>query len=322
MRIIRGIKNLKVKGPTAVTIGIFDGVHKGHRKILKELKKYSRIMKGKSCVITFEPHPLKILTPKESPPSLISTAHKMRLLEANGVGAALVINFTKYFSKTAPSRFAEEILKKRLNAKLLLVGEDFVLGKGRSGDVRHLKEIGVRFGFNVRSVKSLKSNGRVISSTLIRRLIMSGRLAEAKKLLGRDVAVLGTVGKGARRGREIGFPTANIDPHHEAVPPSGVYMVRAKFGGRSYNGVVNIGFCPTFHPASARGRGVHSHRKYAEPVIEAHIFDFDGNIYGRDMEIIFLKKIRDEKKFGGPRELAMRIEKDMAVARKYFKGLA
>ncbi|MBU4377211.1 MAG: bifunctional riboflavin kinase/FAD synthetase [Candidatus Omnitrophica bacterium] len=311
MRVIRGIKDLNIKGPTVVTIGIFDGVHRGHQEILKELKKYSRIIKGKSCVITFEPHPLKVLMPKESPPSVISTAHKMRLLEAKGVDIAVIINFTKDFAQSPPLKFADKVLKRRLNTKLLLVGENFVLGKNRSGDVRHLKNIGRRLGFDVRSLKPLKSGTRIISSTLIRRLIMSGRLAEAKKILGRSVTVLGTVVKGEKRGREIGFPTANIDPHHEAMPPSGVYIVKAEFGGRSYQGVVNIGFRPTFHP----------HKKYAEPVIELHIFDFDKAIYGRDIEITFLKKVRNEKKFRDKHKLAGRVKRDMALAKRYFKNV-
>lgn len=309
MKIIYGIKDLEVKGLTAVTIGIFDGVHRGHQKVLKELRRQADIIKGKSCVITFEPHPLKILMPKKQPPSVISTAHKMRLLAEEGVDIAVIINFTKDFANTMPIKFADQALKKRLNAKILVMGENFVLGKDRSGDANHFKSIGNRFGFRVFPVKSLRSGAHIISSTLIRGLIMSGCLSDAKRLLGRDITAFGTVVKGAERGSQIGFPTANIDPHHEVIPPSGVYIVRASFGGRTYRGVVNIGFRPTFN----------HRKKYGEPVVELHIFDFDKVIYGRDIEISFLKKIRDEKRFNSKCLLVERVKKDIVIAKKYFK---
>ena len=309
MEIIRGIRNRSIKGPTAVTVGIFDGVHRGHKKILRQLKKRAGAIKGKSCVVTFEPHPLKVLRPHGTPPLLVSPQHKMKLLEAEGVDIAVIINFTRDFAVMTPADFAKDVLNKKLNAKELLVGENFVLGKGRSGDAKYLKRLGRQLGFNVRPVKPLKSGNEVVSSTLIRKLIMSGDLERAKRLLGRNVSVLGTVVRGAKRGRVIGFPTANIDPHHEATPPSGVYIVKVKLGGRQYRGVLNIGFRPTFHDA----------RKESEPVIEVHIFDFNKLIYGRDMEIVFLKKIRSEKKFEDEMKLAARIKKDMAIAKNYFQ---
>ncbi|MDP3789760.1 MAG: bifunctional riboflavin kinase/FAD synthetase [Candidatus Omnitrophota bacterium] len=309
MRIIYGIKYLEVKGPTAVTIGIFDGVHRGHRKILRELERRSRLIGGKACVVTFEPHPLEVLKPHMTPPMLISLEHRMRLLKEEGVDIAAVINFTGDFAVMTPARFAEEILKKKLNAKDLLVGENFVLGKGRAGNVKNLKRIGKRLGFNVRAIKPLKSGGQVVSSTLIRKLIMSGRLENARQLLGRNVSVLGTVVRGERLGRTIGFPTANIDPHHEAIPPSGVYAVKVRIGRKEHEGVANIGFRPTFY------------RRKPEkgPVIEVHILDFFRLIYGKNAEVIFLKKIRQERKFKDGRALCLRIKKDIATAKDYFK---
>jgi len=308
MRIIYGIKDLEVKGPTAVTIGIFDGVHKGHRKVLKELKRQSRIINGKSCVVTFEPHPMKVLMPKKAPPAVISGVHKMRLLESEGVDIVLIINFTKEFAAITPLRFAKDVLKDRLNAKVLLVGENFVLGKGRAGNVRNLKKIGRRLGFSVQAVKPLRSVGQVISSTLIRKLIMSGRLEKARRLLGRNVSVLGTVVRGSSRGRTIGFPTANIDPHHEAIPPSGVYIVKVRLADRKYRGILNIGFRPTF-----MGMGYQK-----EPTIEVHIFGFNESIYGKEIEVIFLKRIRHERKFSNKKHLLSRIMEDISVAKKYF----
>jgi riboflavin kinase/FMN adenylyltransferase len=263
---------------------------------------------GKACVVTFEPHPLEVLRPHMTPPMLISVKHRMRLLEEEGVDMAAVINFTGDFAVMTPFCFAEEVLKKRLNAKDLLVGEDFVLGRGRAGNVKNLKRIGRRLGFNVRVIKPLKAGGQVISSTLIRRLIMSGRLENARQLLGRNVSVLGTVVRGYRRGRTIGFPTANIDPHHEAIPPSGVYAVKVKIGRKEHIGVANIGFRPTFYDAKGE----------KERVIEVHILDFSRLIYGKDAEVIFLKRIRQERKFKNKISLSSRIKRDIDIAKKYF----
>lgn len=308
MRIIRGIRNLKIKGPAAVTVGIFDGVHRGHQKILKELKRCSLAIKGKSCVVTFEPHPLSILRPHKTPPALIATGHKMKLLASEGVDASVIINFTRDFAAMTPAHFAEEVLKKKINARYLLVGENFVLGKGRAGNIANLKSIGRKLGFDVRTVKPLRSGGQVISSTLIRRMVMSGDLDNARQLLGRDVSVLGTVVRGSRRGRTIGFPTANIDPHHEAIPAIGVYAVKVKIGRKKHGGVANIGFRPTFYGAKTR----------REPVIEIHILDFSKLIYGEDVEVVFLKRIRQERKFRSKEALSSRIKKDITIAKDYF----
>ncbi len=308
MKIIRSVKKIRTKSPAAVTVGIFDGVHRGHRKILRELIKCARRIKGKSCVVTFEPHPIKVLKPRGALPMLASSEHKMRLLEEEGVDVTAIIKFTPDFASMTPMRFAEDILRKRLNTKILLIGEDFVLGKGRSGNAESLKKIGRRLGFSLRIIKPLRSGSSVISSTMIRGLIMSGAIKKAGRLLGREVSVLGTVVKGSRRGRVIGFPTANVDPHHEAIPPRGVYIVKARIDGRVYRAILNIGFRPTFYAVN----------KKSEPVIEAHIFNFNKPIYGRDIEIIFLKRIRDEKKFTDKRKMAARVKKDIAAARKYF----
>ena len=218
-----------------------------------------------------------------------------------------MINFTKGFANINPSRFVEGVLVKKLNIKELLVGERFLFGRNRSGNVESLKGLGDKFGFKVHSIPPLKAGGEIISSTLIRKLIMSGSLSQAKKLLGRNVAILGTVTKGTKRGRVLGFPTANLDLHHEAIPPSGVYIVKAMLKNRRYRGILNIGFRPTFH------------NDEREPTAEVHIFGFNKSIYGKDIEVIFLKRIRREYKFKNKEHLLSRIEKDIDIARRYFK---
>lgn len=312
MKIIYGIKNLKIKKPTVTTIGIFDGIHRGHKKILKLLKERAKRIKAMSCILTFDPHPLKILHPHKTPPMLISTRHKLNLLAEEGIDIAVVINFTKSFADIGPIRFVKEILVKRLDVKELLVGENFLFGKNRSGTVKGLKRLSQRFGFKVHIISPLRAGRRIISSTLIRRLTMSGKLNEAKRLLGRDISILGTVTKGVRRGRIIGFHTANLDLHHEAIPPSGVYIVRVKLANKVYRGVLNIGFRPTFNRVKDK----------REPVVEVHIFNFNKSIYGKDIEVIFLKRIRTERRFKNKEHLILRIKKDIEIARKYFGSIA
>ena len=307
MKIIRGIKSLKIQEPVALTIGIFDGVHRGHKRILSNLKKSAAGINGKSCVLTFDSHPAKVLHPHKTPPMLVSAKHKLNLLAAEGIDIAVLLSFTKKFAAIKPARFVEDILVKRMNVKELLVGEGFLFGRRRTGDIKELRKLGNRFGLKVRAIRSLKSGKSVISSTLIRNLIMSGRLNEAGRLLGREVAILGTVTRGARRGRILGFPTANLDLHHEAIPPSGVYMVKVRLKNREYRGILNIGFRPTFN------------RDEREPTVEVHIFNFRRSIYGKDIEVVFLKRIRREHRFKNKKHLLSRIGKDIGITKRYFK---
>ena len=308
MRILRGIKSLTVSGPTTVTIGMFDGVHRGHKKILKLLRERAGTIKRKGCVLTFEPHPLRVLRSRKTPPMLISVKHRLNLLKEEGVDIVAVIDFTRGFARTEAGRFVENILVKKLHAKELLVGANFVFGKDKSCDVDSLKKLGRKFGFSVRVIQPLSTDGKVISSTLIRKLIMSGKLNQAKRLLGRDASILGTVVKGATRGRVLGFPTANLDPHHEAIPPSGVYIVKVRIKKKEFPGVLNIGFRPTFNKLKGH-----------EPVVEVHIFGFSKSLYGQDIEVIFLKKIRGERRFKDHEKLLSRIKKDVDMTRRYFQ---
>ena len=216
----------------------------------------------------------------------------------------VVIRFNRRFSNLSPERFVKGILVDRLNAARVVVGDNFVFGNGQKGSPATLKRLGRRYDFSVESIKPVKAGSRVISSSHIRHLISMGDLSAAARLLGRPVSVLGTVIHGDKRGRIIGYPTANINPHHESIPRSGVYAVKIKLQNKLFNGILNIGRCPTFKPY-----------KDAEPTIEVHIFNFKRTIYGRDLEIFFVKEIRRERHFADKQDLIRQIRSDAKKAR-------
>jgi len=294
---------------SVVTIGVFDGVHIGHRAIIKKVAREARTEGLESVVITFDPHPLKILKPHSFIPSLISLRHRVRLLKELGIDRVLVMKFDRKMAGLPAEKFIKDIIADRLRAKEIFVGEDFLFGKGASADTDELKTIAARFSMNVRVIRHVKVAGRIVSSSLIRRLVMNGDIKYASRLLGRPFSILGTVVRGAKLARRLGYPTANVNPHHEAMPPGGVYAVKVKFKGRALKGVMNIGIRPTFY----------DHGRDEEPSIEVHIFDFHGRIYGRDLEIIFVRKLRDEKKFNTIDSLIMQIKRDEQAARASLK---
>lgn len=309
MKILRGFKKIPPLDKAKVAIGIFDGVHLGHRKLLGRLIGKARREKRKSVVITFTPHPYRVTMPLKMPPMLVSLEHRLRLLEAEGVDIVCLLDFDRRLANISAAKFVEDALVKRLNMGELFVGDNFRMGREREGDPATLKLLSLKYGFRLTVVKCRKFTGEYISSTLIRRLILRGRLKEASRRLGRDVSLLGTVIKGDRRGRIMGFPTANLDLHHEAAPPSGVYAARVKYGKKRYNGIVNIGFRPTFK------------KEEKERTVEVHIFGFNKRIYGEDLEVYFVRKIRDERHFRDRHHLKSRIEKDCVAARRMLKIL-
>ena len=280
----------KTSYPTVVTIGIFDGVHKGHQAILKKAVKEAKKSRLKSVVITFDPHPVKVLNPGAKIPFLISLEHRIKLIKGAGIDDCRILKFTKAFSKISPEEFIKKILIDKLNLKVLVTGGNFLFGFKERGDKTLLKKLNRVYNFKFFSIPPLKIGGDFVSSTRIRKAIERGDLELASKLLGRPVTILGTVVKGKRIGRVIGFPTANIDPHHESIPPSGVYSVDVILGEKLYRGILNIS---------------------AQNIVEAHIFNFNKNIYGKDIEVIFKRKIRDEKKFNSLKALQRQIQLDI-----------
>ncbi len=299
MKRIYGIERIT---NASVSIGIFDGVHLGHQKILRELVKVAASQKTKSLVITFSPHPQRVLNPNLKIPFLTSLDHRLKLIEELGVDFCLIIRFTKMLSRTKAEDFIKNLLINKLHIKNLIVGKNFLLGHKEEGDFALLKKLRKEYGFRLFGVKPAKIKGEVVSSTKIRNYIEKGDLGNASIMLGRPVTVLGTVVKGRMIGRKLGFPTANIDPHHEAIPPSGVYAVDVKIDKKNFKAVLNIGTRPTI------GR-------CAEPTIELHIIGFKKNIYGNDIEIIFKRKIRNEKRFKSLEGLRIQIARDIIAAK-------
>jgi riboflavin kinase/FMN adenylyltransferase len=302
MKVVYGINNLKKQyRPSVVSVGIFDGVHIGHQSIIKELNRQAHALKAEPTVVTFDPHPLKILEDNTAVAMLASLSHRLNLLNTLGIKLCLVIRFNKDFARMGAIEFIKNTLIDKLNMKILIVGENFSFGKERLHSRRELKTIADKLGFKLKVMGPKKHHSRVISSSVIRHLIERGKLNTASRLLGRPVSILGTVIRGRQRGRVVGFRTANIDPHHEAIPPSGVYAVYSRLEGKIYKSVLNIGTRPTFGEK--------------EPSIEVHLFGLNKNLYGKDIEICFKKKLRQERRFRNKEHLRAQIMKDAALAK-------
>ncbi len=289
-----------------ITLGNFDGLHLGHQELIKKIIKRAEETASLSMVVTFRPHPLKILAPDKCPPLISIYEEKIRLLEELGIDVLVKIPFSLEFAAMEPRDFVKNVLCDLLGAKEIFVGYNYRFGKGRKGDIRMLKELGEEFGFVVREIEQVSLNGEVISSTRIRQLLKNGEVEAAAKFLGRPYALCGIVVKGDGRGKGLGFPTANIASRHAIIPSNGVYAVKFFVRDRLYNGVVNIGMRPTFETKTL--------------AIEVHIFDFDEDIYGEEVTIYFIRKIREEKKFSGPEELKTQIRKDIEEAKAVFSG--
>ena len=306
MELIKGLKALKrqAKG-SIVTVGVFDGLHIGHRTIIRKVVTAARKAKLASVVVTFDPHPAKILKSAQKAPSLISLKHRIRLIEELGIDILLVVKFTAPFSRLTPEKFVKNILVDKFRMKEIYTGENFYFGKGAAAGIEMLRGTSRRYGFKVTTVNPIRALGHIVSSSLIRQLILQGSLGEAARLLSRPVSVFGTVVKGSGVARGLGCPTANINPHHEVVPPRGVYAVKERVGKRELRGILNIGFRPTFYGS-----------RDEEPTIEVHIFDFKGNLYNKDIEVCFVKKIRDERKFESAAALIEQIKRDMKAAQR------
>ena len=308
MKVLYSIKKLPYMNRPMATIGIFDGVHIGHQKLLARLAEKAHRKKKKAIVITFIPHPYRVLYPGKTPPMLLSLSHRLKILEERGIDIALILNFNKHLSCFSTEDFVKKILVKGLNIERLFIGDNFALGRNRKGRLSLLKKLSLKYGFKLNIIKCRKVNRQPISSTLIRKLLMDGKLKKASSGLGRKVSILGTVTRGDRRGRILGFPTSNLDLHHEAVPPAGVYAVFVRLNKKLYKGILNIGFRPTFK------------KTQREKTVEAHIFDFKKNIYGKDLEIVFVKKIREERHFKHKDHLREQINKDVIKARKILEA--
>lgn len=299
MRIVYGLENIiPSHRRSVIAIGMFDGVHKGHQRIIKTTVKKAKQKRAQSVVFTFNRHPLEVVKPGSHPPILTSSPLKARLIELLGVDLLVVIHFTKTFSELSPNEFVNKI-SQTMNIEEIVVGENFRFGKGAAGDVAFLKSYGKNKGFQVTSLSLVKAEGDSISSTRIRRLLKEGNLTAVRSILGRFPIVTGLVVAGVGRGSLLGFHTANIEtPDKASLPGRGVYAGFIRIGeGRRKKCAISIGTAPTFSGTKSR--------------LEAHILGFKGDIYGKQVELEIKAKIRDEKKFEDARALARQIARDV-----------
>src|SRR6266496_3601262 len=304
METLRSISELsRLPGPLFLAIGVFDGVHLGHQAVISTSAEHAKVANGTPVVVTFDPHPEKILRPQAAPHLLTATPHKIALIRELGVAHLLIITFDKKFAATEPEDFVQQLAKHSNPLREICVGHQWSFGKNRRGNLELLEKLGAQFDFNVIGIPPVTVNGELVSSTTIRRAIESGDLQKAAEMLGREYTVLGTVVRGDDLGKKIGFPTANLSAHNEQFPANGVYFAEAMLDGVIYPGVVNLGYRPTVSSEKDR-------------VLEIHLFDFDRDIYGSDLEVRFVRYLRPEKKFESVDMLARQIALDVKQARE------
>jgi len=292
-------KSVKFPRPVA-TLGVFDGVHRGHLLILQETVGWARSISGTSMAITFDRHPDTVIRalPEEN---ITSLEHRLDLLEKAGIDVTLVLHFGEELAAMEAEDFVRSILLDAAGISGIVLGFNARFGRQARGDVQLLERMGREHGFEVRTAGPLVVDGSPVSSTRIRMLIRSGKLEEASRLLGRAVSLRGTVIHGAHRGRTLGFPTANLNLHHEVTPPSGVYIGKVRFDGEALWGLVNIGTRPTFCEEEQK------------KTVEVYVDQFDGSLYGRTVEVELLRYLRTELRFASPEALTIHMEKDKRI---------
>lgn len=294
---------LTLSSPTACGLGNFDGVHLGHQKLIKELLKQATIRNLESTILTFEPHPSKILYPDKADPLIMTLKQKENVIKTYGIDNLVLIPFTRDFSNIDYEDFIYDILIKKCRAKTIVVGFDYRFGKKGAGNARILKEICRKEGIDTIIIPPVTYEGKIVSSTLIRSLIRNGNVKKAREFMARPFSIEGIVVYGDALGRELGFPTANVSYSPDIVlPANGVYAVLVAWQGRILKGIANIGIKPTFNKNQI--------------TLEVHIFNFNEQVYGETLEVIFVEKIRDEIKFEGVSRLIDQIKKDVAMAKK------
>ena len=291
-----------LKAPV-LTIGNFDGIHLGHQGLFQKVRERAKAIKGTSMVITFNPHPAQILRPAKTPKQIVSDDNKVDLIFQYGIEVVLSIPFTRDFAQIPARSFVQDILVARIGMKEIVVGYDYTFGKKREGNIHLLKELGEHLGFIVHIHPPVTVGNHLVSSTRVRELITSGAMEEAKLLLGRHFCLTGTIIPGKGIGRSLlGFPTANLNPDEKLIPQRGVYVVRVESPQGFFYGATNVGFNPTF----ADGKTIS---------IETFIFDFKDDLYGKNIKVFFLKRLRGERTFSGPEALKVQITKDIDQAK-------
>ncbi len=288
-----------------LALGNFDGMHRGHLKIIERVRRGAEERGATAVAMTFDPHPSKIVRPDKAPPLLMTHQQKLDALARAGMHGVAIVRFTPELAQWDPEMFVRTVLVEWLRVTEVWVGANFLFGHDRSGNFSTLRSLGARYGFRAEKIDPVRYKDFVVSSTRVRRLITEGRVDEAGALLGHYYTMSGTVVQGRQRGKGLGFPTANVCADNELVPPSGVYATTVGLEGTAYPSVTNVGTRPTFEEA-------------VETVIESHVLDFDKDLYGVRVKLGFVQRLRDEKKFEGAEALKTQIEADRMRARDLF----
>ncbi|MCE9788940.1 bifunctional riboflavin kinase/FAD synthetase [Shewanella chilikensis] len=310
MELIRGIHNiLPAHRGCVLTIGNFDGVHRGHAEVIANLVKKARHFGLPATLMTFEPQPQELFRGQDAPARLSLLRDKVRLLTELGIDRLVCVNFNQKFAQMPAKEFVEELLVRKLGVKYLVVGDDFCFGRARQGNFELLRSAGEQHGFAVVSTQSFLVGDHRVSSTMVREALAKGNLDQARRLLGHPYTLSGKVAHGKKLGRTLGFPTANIAMKRKVVPVRGVFAVRLWWdGSEQYDGVANVGFRPTVQGQNCQ--------------LEVHLFDFDGDLYGRKVEVELVAKIRDEKPFESLEALKKQIMNDADEARALLSNEA
>jgi len=305
MKIIHHAAELDPRGhKVCLAIGVFDGVHLGHQQIIRQTVADARQHGGLALVVTFDRHPNAVVAPDRVPPQIFSRPQKVRAIQALGTDAVLEIHFDQEFSQQTGEQFIRGLARDLGLIHSVCVGADFVFGRKRSGDVALLQKLGEELKFTVHGMAQVSLDGLVVSSTRIREAVRAGNFDAASQMLGRAYAIAGPVIHGDRLGHQLGFPTANLDTTGLLLPPNGVYAARVGFGAKACHAVLNIGLRPTVKSPTPA------------PRVEIHLLGFSGDLYGQELEVAFVAKLRDEQKFGSLDELKAQIARDIAEAKR------
>lgn len=305
MKIFHGTDNAGIQRGTVLTLGVFDGLHLGHQRIMRTVVERAKAINAVPTVITFDPHPREVLHPESAPPLLQTLDQRLAAFAFLGIEQAIVIRFDKEFAETEAEIFLRDTVCERLQAREVHLGKGFFFGKNRGGNIELLRKMSRELGFFADEVPEVRLRGQRISSSKIRQFLAEGKVNLARRMLGRPYGVEGQIIHGFRRGHTIGFPTANLKPHNRVIPKYGVYATATLIEGVWRKSITNVGVRPTFAADTA-------------PSIESYIFGFNGDLYGDVLRVRFLHRIRDERKFAGIDELRAQIEKDTRRALSYF----
>ena len=307
MKVITQAGELRsASGKVCVAIGVFDGVHLGHQQVIRQTISDAQQHEANPVIITFDCHPNSVVAPERTPPMIYPVWKKLRMLETLGVKTAYLIHFDKLFSEIPAETFVRDLVKNCGRVFSISVGSTFTFGYKRGGNVGLLKKLGEELHFSVHGLAAVALDGERVSSTRIREAILKGELDAATQMLGRTYSLSGKIVEGDKFGRQLGFPTANLDVNGLAVPPRGVYAIHAEVRGKTHRAVLNIGVRPTLQSPTPKLR------------VEAHLLDFAEDLYGVEMEITFVEKLREEQKFPSPELLRQHIARDVEAARRVF----